>query len=104
MTTYYLDDDFMLHVENDGTMTAWVDEAGFFNGKGKTFVEGYRVVPEGMSWKRSDGRVFKGLMITPAKNHMELMMAQLQEENDALREENELLDELMGGVEDVQQE
>lgn len=104
MTTYYLDNDFMLHVENDGTMTAWVDEAGFFSGKGKAFVEGYRVVPEGMSWKRSDERVFKGLMITPAKNHMELMMAQLQEENDALREENELLDELMGGVEDVQQE
>ena len=82
MNVYYLDTDFMLHVENDGTMAEWADEMGFFDGKGQAFVEGYRVVPDGMTWKRSDGKIFKGLMIAPAKDVTVLTMAQMQEETD----------------------
>ena len=91
MNVYYLDADFMLHVENDGTMTEWADEMGFFDGKGQSFIEGYRVVPDGMTWKRSDGKMFKGLMIAPAKDVAVLTMAQLQEEMDDMREALELL-------------
>lgn len=82
---YYLDSDFMLHVQDDGTMTPWEDTEGFFDGKIQVFVEGYRVVPEGETWKRSDGQIFHGLMISPAKNHMELQLAQMTEEAEDMK-------------------
>lgn len=76
MKTYYLDADFRLHIEAAADRTPWVDENGFFNGKSRVFIEGYRVVPEGSEWKRDDGAVFTGLMISPAVDYSILEKAQ----------------------------
>jgi hypothetical protein len=56
MRTIYLDSNFKCHLQNDGTMTAV--EVDFFDNKCDTFVEGYRIVPEGQTWTREDGEVF----------------------------------------------
>lgn len=78
MRTIYLDSEFKCHITNDGNMTAV--ETDFFDGKCDTFVEGYRFVPAGESWTRSDGKVFKGEMIAPWKPYSELAAAQQQYE------------------------
>ena len=64
----FLDDQFMAHAQQNenGTFTPWTDTGGFFTGKCDAFIEGFRVVPEGESWTRSDGAVFSGLMISCA--------------------------------------
>lgn len=80
MKTIYLDIDFKCHPTNDGTMTP-VEEA-FFDGKCDTFIEGYRYVPAGYSWTRSDGKVFHGKMIAPWKPYDQLFAAQAQYEAD----------------------
>ena len=54
----YLDADFKCHLENDGTMREV--ETSFFDGKCKTFIEGYRYVPVGEKWTREDGTEFPG--------------------------------------------
>ena len=78
MRTSYIDSEFKCHVANDGTMTAV--ETDFFDGKCDAFVEGYRFVPEGESWTRSDGEVFRGKMISPWKPYDALDAAQRQYE------------------------
>lgn len=70
--TIYLDSDFCCHLENDGTMTAV--ETDVFDGKADAYIEGYRYVPEGEVWTRSDGVEFYGLMIAPAKNYDRIMV------------------------------
>ena len=74
MRTIYIDSEFKCHVTNDGTMTAV--ETIIFDGKCDAFIEGYRFVPRGASWARSDGTVFYGEMISPWKNYSELDAAQ----------------------------
>ena len=66
----FIDNDFKCHVADDGTMTAV--ETDFFDGKCKEFIEGYRFVPVGESWTRSDGEVFEGEMVAPWKEYDEL--------------------------------
>ena len=66
MMKYYLDADFIVHLENDGTMTPWEDADGFFSGWSDKRIESYRVVPYGSVWVRDDGEVFRGLMFAPA--------------------------------------
>ena len=80
----YLDSDFKCHTSDDGTMTAV--ETDFFDGKCDAFIEGYRFVPSGESWTRSDGEVFKGEMITPWKDYAELDAAQREYEKQLLTE------------------
>ena len=70
MRTIYLDSDFRCHIADDGTMTA-VDTA-FFDGKCDDFVEGYRFIPSGETWARSDGVVFCGEMVSPWRPYSEL--------------------------------
>ena len=84
MKTIYIDSEFKCHVANDGTMTAV--ETDFFDGKCDAFVEGYRFVPEGESWTRSDGEVFYGEMIAPWKDYAELDNAQREYERQLLKE------------------
>lgn len=67
MKTIYLDSEFRCHVSDDGTMTAV--ETSFFDGKCDAYIEGYRFVPTGESWTRSDGEVFTGEMISPWKDY-----------------------------------
>ena len=70
MKTIYVDSDFRCHIANDGSMTAV--ETEFFDGKSDAFVEGYRFVPDGESWTREDGTVFRGEMAAPWKPWPEL--------------------------------
>lgn len=84
MRTVYIDSEFKCHVINDGTMTAV--ETAFFDGKCDTFIEGYRFVPDGESWTRSDGEVFHGEMISPWKDYTELDSAQREYERQLIAE------------------
>ena len=78
MKTIYYDPDFKCHVTDDGTMTAV--ETDFFDGKCDMFIEGYRFVPAGQTWTRSDGVVFKGEMIAPWEDYHKLQAYQQQYE------------------------
>lgn len=89
MKTIYIDSDFKCHVADDGTMTAV--ETDFFSGKCASFIEGYRFVPSGMTWTRSDGVEFHGEMITPLKDYSELDSAQREYERQLLVEYAEAL-------------
>ena len=92
MRTIYLDSDFKCHVANDGTMTAV--ETDFFDDKCAAFVEGYRFVPEGKSWTRSDGEVFHGEMIAPWKDYNELDSAQRKYERSLIVDMRNALNKL----------
>lgn len=99
MKTVYINSEYQCHVTDDGTMTAV--ETDFFDGKCDTFIEGYRFVPAGESWTRSDGVIFYGEMIAPFKDGQLLSTVQsLYEETvvseeriSALEEENAMLTE-----------
>lgn len=92
MRIIYIDSDFKCHTSDDGTMTAV--ETGFFNGKCQTFIEGYRLVPSGKSWTRSDGVVFHGEMIAPWKDYRELDAVQREYERAQLAQKDEIIAEL----------
>ena len=85
----YIDLDFKCHVVNDGTMSAVETDA--FEGKCDAFIEGYRFVPSGECWTRSDGVVFYGEMIAPWKDYAELDEAQRQYERQLLVQYSEAL-------------
>lgn len=70
----YIDDNFKCHVSNDGTMRAL--DVPYFDGKCKTFIDGYRYVPSGETWTRADGQVFHGEMISPWVPYQLLAAAQ----------------------------
>ena len=78
MKTIYLDSDFKCHAANDGAYTAV--ETDFFDGKCDAYMEGYRFVPAGEVWTRSDGAVFHGERIAPWKDWTELDAAQREYE------------------------
>lgn len=95
MKTIYLDAEFKCHVTNDGAMTAV--ETEFFDGKCDAFVEGFRFVPAGKTWTRSDGEVFKGEMVSPWKDYAELDEAQREYERQLLADAENALAILLGG-------
>ena len=78
--TIYLDSDFKCHAANDGAYTAV--ETDFFDGKCDAYIGGYRFVPAGAAWTRSDGAVFHGEMIAPWKDWRELDAAQREYERE----------------------
>lgn len=84
MRTIYLDSDFKCHIANDGTMVAV--NTDFFDGKCDDYIEGYRFIPSGETWVRSDGAVFQGEMISPWKKYTELDEAQRDYERQMLAE------------------
>ena len=57
-------------------------ETNVFDGKCAAYIEGYRFVPAGQTWTRSDGAVFQGEMISPAEDYGALAKAQAQHELD----------------------
>lgn len=70
----YIDSDYKCYTsEADGRRAV---ETNFFDGKREEWIENYRFVPEGETWMRSDGEVFKGEMITPWKDLSEAYTAQ----------------------------
>lgn len=72
----YIDNDYKCHVSPSEGLREF--DLPFFAGKCQTFIEGYRYVPNGEEWIRSDGEKFKGEMIAPWKNYTELYIAQLE--------------------------
>lgn len=92
MRTIYIDSDFKCHLTDGEGLTAV--ETEFFDGKCDAFVEGYRFVPSGESWTRSDGAVFSGEMIAPWKPYAQLDSVQREYERQLLEEYAEALKEL----------
>ena len=78
--TVYLDSNYICHLDNDGTRTPFETDA--FNGKCKVFIEGYRLIPFGKTWTRSDGVQFTGEMLAPTVDYVGLAKAQQQYEED----------------------
>ncbi len=70
----YIDSDYKCHVYPGEGLREIETEA--FDGKCDEFIEGYRFVPAGEEWTRSDGMTFVGEMVSPWKDYRELMMAQ----------------------------
>lgn len=64
--TIYIDSDYKCYVSAAEGRRAV--ETEFFNGKCPELIESYRFVPEGETWTREDGEVFKGEMVTPWKD------------------------------------
>lgn len=99
----YIDEEYKCHVAStDGTLRGY--DVPCFDGVADAFVEGYRYVPPDESWTREDGVVFAGEMIAPWKPWAELDAAQREYERQQLAEATALVNELIGGVEDVQHE
>lgn len=92
----YIDDEFKCHTANtDNTYREF--DVPYFDGKCQTFIEGYRFVPAGESWTRSDGVVFNGEMISPWKPYSELDSAQREYEREKLADAENALAILLGG-------
>lgn len=89
MKAIYIDADFKCHVSDPaGGYTAV--ETDVFDGKCDVYIEGYRYIPAGAQWTRSDGVVFSGEMIAPWKDWQALDAAQRdyeREQNAAMAEE-----------------
>lgn len=80
MKIVYLDSDYICHLSQSIGFIPY--ETDIFDDKCDAFIEGYRLVPEGRTWRRNDGTIFNGLMISPAENLNYLTGAQIQFEKD----------------------
>lgn len=76
----YLDSDFRCHLTDGGGMR--MIETNDFDGKCAAFIEGYRFVPEGDSWTREDGAVFRGKLVMDVEDYDLLKRFQDQHEAD----------------------
>lgn len=101
--TIYIDSDYKCHTVQSPGLTAV--ETTAFDGKCTAYIEGYRFVPSGSTWTRSDGEVFRGEMIAPWKPWDELDAAQREYEYEQCQEltaqNAELVDAMAAMVEDV---
>lgn len=95
--TIYIDSDFKCHtVAGDGLTGI---ETTAFDGKCAAYIEGYRFVPDGSTWVRSDGTMFAGEMVTPWKPWEELDAVQREYEQ---KQYNSLLAQLSEVYEDAE--
>ena len=91
--TIYIDSDYKCHVSTaDGRRAV---ETNFFDGKCPEWIESYRFVPEGETWMRGDGEVFKGEMVTPWKDLSNAYAAQA----DYLAQQNGQYEAALTGIE-----
>lgn len=90
--TIYIDPNYKCHVTDDGTMTAVETDA--FDGMCTEYTEGYRFVPAGQTWTRSDGVEFTGEMISPWRPWAELDAAQREYERQQLAQYESALTEI----------
>lgn len=72
--TVYIDNDFRCHISDTGGLTAV--ETTAFDDKCSRYIQGYRFIPSGSTWTRSDGVVFAGEMAAPAEDSRILEAAQ----------------------------
>ena len=92
----YIDSDYKCYTKAGEGLTE-IDTTAF-DGKCTTFIEGYRFVPRGQAWIRSDGMVFKGEMMSPHKPLAPLLKAQMEYELEESQQENT---ELVGMLADI---
>lgn len=78
MKIIYIDSDFKCHTTSAEGLTEIETDA--FDDKCDTYIEGYRYIPAGQTWTRSDGVAFTGEMIAPWKPWDELDAAQREYE------------------------
>lgn len=76
----YIDTDYKCHTASGTNLTAV--ETTAFDGKCAAYIEGYRFVPSGSTWVRSDGVIFQGEMMAPWKPWDELDAAQREYERE----------------------
>jgi hypothetical protein len=99
MKTIYIDiTTFECHTAQNADGTRIPYETEFFDGKCDEFIEGYRCIPPGYSWTRSDSTVFHGEMIAPWKPYDELDAAQREYELQKLADAENALAILLGGA------
>ena len=93
--TIYIDSDYKCHTTPADGLTAVETDA--FDGKCRQYIEGYRFVPAGETWRREDGQVFCGEMVAPWRDYA--ILAELQ----ALYEEEQAkaTEEIAAIVEEV---
>lgn len=97
----YIDSEFKCHITNvDGTYREV--ETDIFNGMCDNFIEGYRFVPSGETWTRSDGVAFTGEMTAPWKNYSELEYTQHKYERELLEQYKNELAELDAAMLEMQ--
>lgn len=70
----YIDSEYKCHTSPADGLTAIETDA--FDGKCHQYIEGYRLVPAGETWTRSDGAVFTGEMVAPWRDYA--LLAELQ--------------------------
>lgn len=64
--TIYIDSDYKCYVSAaEGRRAIEVND---FNGKCPEWIESYRFVPEGETWVKENGEMFRGEMIAPWKD------------------------------------
>lgn len=80
----YIDSDFKCHTAAAEGLTE--AEAEFFDGKAPAYIEGYRYIPAGETWTRSDGVQFAGEMIAPWKDSRALDAIQREYERQLLED------------------
>lgn len=80
MKTIYIDSEFKCRTSSAEGLTQV--ETAAFDGKCDAYIEGYRFIPSGQTWTRSDGVVFTGEMIAPWKPWAELDAAQREYERE----------------------
>lgn len=98
--TIFFDNDYKCHLENDGTMRAV--ETNSFDGKCRQYIEGYRFIPDGETWTRSDGEVFRGEMMSPWRDYSILADMQAQYEEMLVQQVDmqAALEAIYGGITD----
>jgi hypothetical protein len=80
LKTIYIDSEFKCHVTSGEDLTPIETDA--FDDKCNIYIQGYRFIPAGQTWTRSDGTVFAGEMIAPWKSWDELDTAQREYERE----------------------
>lgn len=95
--TIYIDRDCKCYTESAAGRTAV--ETSAFDGKCRQYIEGYRFVPAGQSWRREDGQVFHGEMIASCRPYDILaeFQALYEEEQEKQAETQEALAILLEG-------
>ena len=88
----YIDSEFRCHTAPADNLREF--DVPYFDDKCDTLINGYRYVPAGETWMREDGEVFNGEMIAPAVDYETLGIAQLQYENQDMKNS---LSILLGG-------
>lgn len=92
----YIDSEYKCHAAPADGLTAV--ETTFFDDKATEFIKGYRFIPAGQTWTRSDGVEFQGEMIAPWKPWAELDAAQRAYER---KQYNDLITRLSEVYEDA---